>query len=71
MYRIAENFRGRKLSRIGKKNDFRGENFWGSLLFAVSKDTMPRNFAGKTFANSHKIMKTCKSFIPQKFPAIR
>ena len=30
-YRIAGNFRGRKLSRIGKKGAFRGENFRGTL----------------------------------------
>ena len=68
MYRIAENFRGRKLSRIGKKNDFRRENFRGSLLFAVSKDTMPWNFAGKTFTNSHKIMKFAKVLSLKSFP---
>ena len=28
-YRIAGNFRGRKLSRIGRKRAFRGENFRG------------------------------------------
>ena len=30
-YRIAGNFRGRKLSRIGRKGAFRGENFCGML----------------------------------------
>ena len=29
-YRIAGNFRGRKLSRIGRKGAFRGENFRGT-----------------------------------------
>ena len=33
-YRIAGNFRGRKLSRIGRKSEFRGENFRGSLKIA-------------------------------------
>ena len=31
VYRIAGNFRGRKLSRIGGKGAFRGENFRGML----------------------------------------
>ena len=31
IYRIAGNFRGRKLSRIGRKGAFRGENFRGML----------------------------------------
>ena len=30
-YRIVENFRGRKLSRFGTKQEFRGENFRGLL----------------------------------------
>ena len=31
LYRIAGNFRGRKLSRIGRIGAFRGENFRGML----------------------------------------
>ena len=31
IYHIAGNFRGRKLSRIGRKGAFRGENFRGML----------------------------------------
>ena len=34
MYRIAGNFRGGKLSRIGRKGAFCGENFRGMLLMA-------------------------------------
>ena len=41
-YRIAVNFRGRKLSRIGEKYDFRGENFRGLLSFAAPKDSTPQ-----------------------------
>ena len=44
-YRLAENFRGRKVSRIGEKYNFHGENFCGLLTFAVPKDTTPPNFA--------------------------
>ena len=49
-YRIAGNFRGRKLSRIGEKDDFRGENFRGLLPFSAPTDAMP-NFVEKSFAN--------------------
>ena len=48
-YRIAGNFRGRKLSRIGEKDDFRGEIFRGLLPFSSPTDAMP-NFAEKSFA---------------------
>ena len=53
-----------KLSQIGEKYDFHGENFRRSLAFAVPKDAMPPNFLEKTFANSHK---TAKVFLPRKF----
>ena len=65
---IAKNFRGRKLLRISKKYDFRGENFCGLLTFAAPKDTMPQNFAEKTFANSHKTTKFMKVFSLESFP---
>ena len=42
VYRIAGNFRGRKLSQIGEKYDFCRENFRGLLAFAVPKDAMPQ-----------------------------
>ena len=64
-YRIAETFRGRKLSQIGEKYDFRGENLCGLLASAAPKDITSPNFTEKTFANRHK---TVKSFLPQKFP---
>ena len=38
-----------KLSRIGEKYDFRGENFHRLLAFAVPKDATPPNFVGKNF----------------------
>ena len=55
--RMMGNFQGRKLSRIGEKYDFRGENFRGLLACAAPKDATPPNFAEKTFANSHKTTK--------------
>ena len=65
LYRIAGNFRGRKHAQIGEKYDFLGENFRGLLAHAVPKDTMPPNFAEKTFANSHKTVKFTKVFSPR------
>jgi len=67
-YRIAGNFRGRKLSRIGEKYDFHGENFSQIARFATRKDAIPPNFAEKTFANSHKTVKFTKVFSLESFP---
>jgi len=52
-YCTVGNFRGRKISRIGEKHDFHGENFRGLLAFVVSKDATFPNFAEKTFVNSY------------------
>ena len=41
-YRIAGNFRERKLLRIGEKYDFHGENVRGLLAFAAPKDATPQ-----------------------------
>ena len=68
-YRIAGNFRGRKLSRIGGKYDFRRENFCRLLTCAAPKDAMSPNFTEKTFVNNHKTSKFV-SFLPRKFPTI-
>ena len=67
IYRIAGNFRGRKLPQIGEIYDFRGENFRGKnfhelLACVVLKDATPQNFAQNTFANSHKTVKFAKVF---------
>ena len=67
MYRITENFRGRKLSRIDEKYDFRGEKFCGLLTFAVPKDATPPNFAEKTFSDSHKTPKFANVFSLESF----
>ena len=42
MYRIAGNFWGRKLLRICKKYNFRGENFHRLLAFPVPMDATPQ-----------------------------
>ena len=66
-YRIAGNFRGRKLLWIGKKYEFHGKNFHRLLAFAVPKDTSPPNFTEKTFTNSHKTAKLAKVFSLKTF----
>ena len=57
-----------KLSRIGEKYDFRGENFYGLLASAAPKDATPPNFTEKTFANRHKTMKFTQVFSLESFP---
>ena len=49
---IAENFRGRKLSWIGEKYDFCGENIHGLLAFAAPEDATPPKFCGENFHES-------------------
>ena len=54
-YHIAGNFRGRKLSQIDEKSNFRRKNFRGLLTFATPKNATPLKFRKKTFANWWKI----------------
>ena len=61
-YRIARNFRGRKLMRIGWKKIFMEKTFTDCLLVPPKDATSPN------FVNSHKKL---NSFLPWKFPAIR
>ena len=49
------NFQGRKLSRIGEKYDFHGENFRRLFAFATPKNTMPQSFT-----KGHKTAKFVK-----------
>ena len=63
----------RKLSREKtfvtiKKYDFRRENFHGLLTFTMPIDFMFRNFAEKSFTNSHKSVKFAKVFSLECFP---
>jgi len=64
-YRIAGNFRGRKLSQIGENTIFTGENFHGLLAFAVPKDATPKSSRRKI---SRIVTKPRNS---RKFSAIR
>ena len=65
IYRIVGNFRGRKLSLIDEKYDFRRENFRGMLAFAAPKDVTPQT--EKTFMNRHKTAKFVKVFSLESF----
>ena len=73
------NFWGRKLSWIGEKYKFCGENSQIAntifvekthrlLTFAALKDTTLPNFKEKSFANSHKTAKFAKIFSLESFP---
>ena len=48
-YHIAGNFRGRKLSRIGRKGAFRRENFRGMLNWSHKIGVACLNFHGENF----------------------
>ena len=67
VYHTAGNFRGRKLSRIGEKYNFREKTLWISC-FAIPKDATCPNFAENTFTNSHKTAKFVKVFFLESFP---
>ena len=70
IYRIAGNFRGRKLSRIGEKYDFHGENFRGLLAFAAPKDATPQISRRKLLRIATK-PQNLRSFLLRKCSAIR
>ena len=59
-----------KLSRIGERSDFRGEDFRGLLAFAAPKNATPPNLAYKTceWLQNSEIH---KSFLLRKFPTVR
>ena len=69
-YCIAGNFQRRKLSRIGEKYDFHGENFCELLAFATPKDAMPQILQSKISRIATK-PRNSRKFSPSKFPAIR
>ena len=50
------------------KNTIFSKKFCGLLAFAAPKDTMPQNFAEKTFTNSHTTTKFAKVFSLESFP---
>ena len=71
VYCIAGNFRGRKLSRIGRKGAFRGENFSRNAKTGHIMGVACLEFRGENFRRWLKNCEIRKSFLPQKFSAIR
>ena len=67
-YRVAGNFRGRKLSRIGGEQEVREENFCGLLGTTNWVWVWLSIFAEKTFVDRHKTMKFVKVFSLESFP---
>ena len=67
LYCIVENFRGRKLSRIGENMIFVEKTFVNFSLLPHQKCHAPK-FAEKTFVNSHKTVKSAKVFSLESFP---
>ena len=65
IYRIAGNFRGRKLSQIGEKYDFHGENFRGLLAFAALKVPHPQILRRKLSRIATKL-RNSRKFSPSK-----
>ena len=74
-YRIAGNFWERKLSQIGEKYDFWGENLRRLLTCDASKETTPTNFVKKLLQiatiprNSRKLwyLLYCKDILMAKY----
>ena len=70
-YRIAGNFRGRKLSWIDRKGVFRGENFRGTLKTGHIMGVAYLDVRGENFRGWLKNREIRESFLPRKFPTIR
>ena len=66
-YRIAGNFRGRKLSRIGRKGRKLSRNAKTDRIMGVAC----LEFRGENFRRWLKNREICESFLSRKFPAIR
>ena len=65
-YRIAGNFRGRKLSRIGETR-FSWRKLSRIARFCCAKGSHAPNFTDKTFEYSHKSSKFMKVFSLESF----
>ena len=62
------NFRERKISQNGKKQDFHRENFRRLLTRTMPKDSTPPNFVEKIFTNNYQTAKFAKVFSLETFP---
>ena len=65
IYRIAGNFQGRKLSRIGEKDNFHGENFRGMLVVPRQKTSRPQISRRKLLWIATKL-RNLRKFSPSK-----
>ena len=62
-YRMAESFRGRKLSRFGTKREFRGgEKTFADCSGLIIMWVWLQNFAEKTFTDGSETVKNAKVF---------
>ena len=73
VYRMAGNFRGRKLSRFDTKREFHGENFRGLLRYRGPADFQLLCRRGHKILrrklSSWMVLKS-ESFLPRKFSAV-
>ena len=67
-YHIAGNFRGRKLSRIGKKYDFRRQNFRRLLTLLPQRTPHPQILQRKLLRIATKLRNSWKVFSLESFP---
>ena len=55
---------------IEGENFHKIKNYPDCLPVLMPKDTAPPNFTEKTFVNSYKNLKICKSFLSRKLPTV-
>ena len=70
-YCIAGSFRGGKLSQVGEKYDFRGENFRGLLFLFHAKGCHAPKFCGENFHEYPQNLEIRESFLLRKFSTIQ
>ena len=68
VYRIAGNFRGRKLSWIRRSENFAEKTSTDCLKQIIGGCGTPPNFAEKTFADGSQTSKSMKVFSLESFP---
>ena len=66
-YRIAKNFRGRKILRISRFCESFLREIWGVASFGAAKESNPRKFSSRKSYFSP----ISESFLPRNFPATR
>ena len=66
-YTCLNSFEGENFRKLVKNTIAVDKTFVNLACFCRAKDTMPTNFAEKTFANSHKTVKFTKVFSLESF----